>query len=174
MPLVEKIAPSVPSLKKIIVLTDAAHMPESALPNIIAYEEGWPRPTAISPGRASTKRRRPVRRHRAQRATPRACSTATARPRVLHAMIACMPDAMGIPSRDVILPVVPMFHANAWGLGQSGADDRRQDGYARRQDGRRSDLRAARHRKGELRPPSPSSARCCCSIWKTPARRCRI
>jgi fatty-acyl-CoA synthase len=34
-------------------------------------------------------------------------------------MIACMPDAMGISSRDVILPVVPMFHANAWGLGQS-------------------------------------------------------
>jgi fatty-acyl-CoA synthase len=39
---------------------------------------------------------------------------------VLHAMIACMPDAMGISSKDVILPVVPMFHANAWGLAQSG------------------------------------------------------
>jgi fatty-acyl-CoA synthase len=41
------------------------------------------------------------------------------RSNVLHAMIAAMPDAMGISARDVILPVVPMFHANAWGLGQS-------------------------------------------------------
>ena len=41
------------------------------------------------------------------------------RSNVLHAMIACMPDAMGISSRDVILPVVPMFHANAWGLAQA-------------------------------------------------------
>jgi fatty-acyl-CoA synthase len=30
-----------------------------------------------------------------------------------------MPDAMGISSRDVVMPVVPMFHANAWGLAQA-------------------------------------------------------
>jgi acyl-CoA synthetase (AMP-forming)/AMP-acid ligase II len=41
------------------------------------------------------------------------------RSNVLHAMIAAMSDAMGISAKDVILPVVPMFHANAWGLGQS-------------------------------------------------------
>ena len=41
------------------------------------------------------------------------------RSNVLHAMIAAMPDAMGISSRETILPVVPMFHANAWGLAQS-------------------------------------------------------
>jgi fatty-acyl-CoA synthase len=38
------------------------------------------------------------------------------RSNVLHAMMAAMPDAMGIGANDVILPVVPMFHANAWGL----------------------------------------------------------
>ena len=38
------------------------------------------------------------------------------RSNVLHAMMAAMPDAMGLSSRDTILPVVPMFHANAWGL----------------------------------------------------------
>ncbi|TGT90643.1 AMP-binding protein, partial [Mesorhizobium sp. M5C.F.Ca.ET.164.01.1.1] len=37
-----------------------------------------------------------------------------------HAMTAAMPDAMGGSSRDIVLPVVPMYHANAWGLGQSG------------------------------------------------------
>ncbi len=39
MPLVEKIAPAVKSLKKVIVLTDKAHMPETALPNVVAYED---------------------------------------------------------------------------------------------------------------------------------------
>src|ERR1700694_2575080 len=38
------------------------------------------------------------------------------RSNVLHSMIAATPDAMGISSRDVVLPVVPMFHANCWGL----------------------------------------------------------
>ncbi|MGH6675606.1 MAG: AMP-binding protein, partial [Xanthobacteraceae bacterium] len=35
---------------------------------------------------------------------------------VLHSMMAAPADAMGISSRDVIMPVVPMFHANCWGL----------------------------------------------------------
>jgi fatty-acyl-CoA synthase len=35
---------------------------------------------------------------------------------VLHSMAAALPDAMNISSRDTVLPVVPMFHANAWGI----------------------------------------------------------
>ena len=35
---------------------------------------------------------------------------------VLHSLIAALPDAISISSRDTILPVVPMFHVNAWGL----------------------------------------------------------
>jgi len=35
---------------------------------------------------------------------------------VLHSMTAALPDQLGVSSRDVVLPVVPMFHANAWGL----------------------------------------------------------
>ncbi|HLY50409.1 MAG TPA: long-chain fatty acid--CoA ligase [Solirubrobacteraceae bacterium] len=35
---------------------------------------------------------------------------------VLHSLMAALPDAQSISSRDTILPVVPMFHANAWGL----------------------------------------------------------
>jgi fatty-acyl-CoA synthase len=38
------------------------------------------------------------------------------RSNVLHSMIAALPDSMGVASTDVILPVVPMFHANCWGL----------------------------------------------------------
>jgi fatty-acyl-CoA synthase len=35
---------------------------------------------------------------------------------VLHSLVITLPDCFGISSRDVILPVVPMFHVNAWGL----------------------------------------------------------
>jgi fatty-acyl-CoA synthase len=35
---------------------------------------------------------------------------------VLHTLVAALPDALNLSARDVILPVVPMFHVNAWGL----------------------------------------------------------
>ncbi|MGH9054948.1 MAG: AMP-binding protein, partial [Acidimicrobiales bacterium] len=39
---------------------------------------------------------------------------------VLHSIVACLADTVGVSESDVILPVVPMFHANAWGLCQAG------------------------------------------------------
>ncbi len=41
------------------------------------------------------------------------------RSQVLHGLMCMTADALGISERDTILPVVPMFHANAWGLGHS-------------------------------------------------------
>jgi fatty-acyl-CoA synthase len=35
---------------------------------------------------------------------------------VLHAQMVCMAETLGLTSRDAVLPVVPMFHANAWGM----------------------------------------------------------
>jgi len=35
---------------------------------------------------------------------------------VLHALVAAQPDALNLSSRDVVMPVVPMFHVNAWGV----------------------------------------------------------
>ncbi len=43
----------------------------------------------------------------------------THRSTVLHAMACCMAEAQAVSSRETILPVVPMFHANAWGLAHS-------------------------------------------------------
>ena len=40
---------------------------------------------------------------------------------VLHAMASALPDVLDVSARDVILPVVPMFHVNAWGLPYSAA-----------------------------------------------------
>jgi fatty-acyl-CoA synthase len=44
----------------------------------------------------------------------------THRSTVLHSLGAMLADTLGVSESDVILPVVPMFHANAWGLGQAG------------------------------------------------------
>lgn len=119
LPLIAKVAPSVPSLKRIIVLTDKAHMPDDAPEGAIAYEE-W---LAEADGDFEW-------REFEENTAAGMCYTSgtTGNPKgvlyshrsnVLHAMIATQPDAMGISSNDVILPVVPMFHANAWGLAQS-------------------------------------------------------
>jgi len=35
---------------------------------------------------------------------------------VLHTLAAALPDALGLSQRDVVCPVVPMFHVNAWGI----------------------------------------------------------
>ena len=40
---------------------------------------------------------------------------------VLHSLVFALPNALGISSRDVILPVVPMFHVNGWGLPYTSA-----------------------------------------------------
>ncbi len=119
VPLIEKLAPAVKSLKKVIVLTDAAHMPQTSLANAVPYEE-W---LADADGDFAWK-------SFDENTAAGMCYTSgttgdpkgvlySHRSNVIHAMMAAMPDAMGISSRDVILPVVPMFHANAWGLGQS-------------------------------------------------------
>jgi fatty-acyl-CoA synthase len=40
---------------------------------------------------------------------------------VLHSLVAALPDVLGVSGRDTVLPVVPMFHANAWGLPYAAA-----------------------------------------------------
>ncbi len=42
--------------------------------------------------------------------------TYTHRSQYLHALTVCLADALAISERDIVLPVVPFFHANAWGL----------------------------------------------------------
>ncbi|MCD1641738.1 fatty-acid--CoA ligase [Aurantimonas coralicida] len=116
MPILEAIAPNVPSLEKIVVLTDAAHMPETRLANVVAYED-W---LAEADGDFAWK-------EFDENTAAGMCYTSgtTGNPKgvlyshrsnLLHSMIAQQPDAMGLSSRDRVLPIVPLFHANGWGL----------------------------------------------------------
>jgi fatty-acyl-CoA synthase len=119
LPIVKKIAPQVKSLRRIIVLTDAAHMPADAPAGAVAYED-W------LAGASGDFRWLEMEENEACGMCYTSGTTGdpkgvvySHRSNVLHAMMAALPDAMGISSRDVVLPVVPMFHANAWGLAQS-------------------------------------------------------
>jgi fatty-acyl-CoA synthase len=114
LPLIEKIAPSVPSLRKIIVLTDRDHMPDTALANVACYEE-W----------LAESDRDFTWRSFDERTAAGMCYTSgtTGNPKgvvyshrsnVLHAMTTLFPDVNGISCGDTVMPVVPFFHANAW------------------------------------------------------------
>ncbi len=117
LPLVEKLAPACPSVTTWIALTDRAHMPASSpLRNLLCYEDlveaesdefDWPdfdENTAAALCYTSGTTGNPKGALFSHRST------------VLHAMACCMPDAKGYSAQSVILPIVPMFHVNAWGI----------------------------------------------------------
>ena len=116
LPLLEKIADKLPTIERYIVFTDAAHMPATPLRNAIAYEE-W---LAEADGDFAWK-------DFDENTAAGMCYTSgtTGNPKgvvyshrsnVLHTMLSLQPDAIGLSSRDTVLPIVPMFHANSWGL----------------------------------------------------------
>jgi fatty-acyl-CoA synthase len=116
VPILEKLADKLPTLKKYIVLTDKAHMPQTALPNAVAYEE-W-----IAEADGNFKW---VEVDENDAAGMCYTSGTTGNPKgvvyshrsnTLHALAAAVPDVLGLSGRDVVLPVVPLFHANSWSL----------------------------------------------------------
>ena len=117
LPVVEAIAPKCPGVQAWIAMVDAdRHPANSAIPNLLNYE------TLLAEG--SSDWRWPELDERSAVALCYTSGT-TGNPKgalyshrstVLHAYGAALPDAMAASARDVILPVVPMFHVNAWGL----------------------------------------------------------
>jgi len=116
VPLLEKLLPQIPNVEGFVVMTDAAHMPETQLPKAICYEEllgaessdyDWPdfdERTASALCYTSGTTGDPKGVLYDHRST------------VLHAYAGVAPDVMNLSSNDTILPVVPLFHVNAWGV----------------------------------------------------------
>ena len=119
IPLLEQVAPQLKSLKKIVVLTDREHMPKSPLPEAIpflCYEAlveaesevfEWPEideTSAASLCYTSGTTGNPKGVLYSHRST------------VLHAWASISKDALDIGNNNTLLPVVPMFHVNAWGV----------------------------------------------------------
>jgi len=117
LPLVEAVAARLASVRHFLLMVDRAHMPaRSAIPGLICYEDlidaqddhfEWP---AFDENAASSL-----------------CYTSgiigyskgvlySHRSTMLHTFASALPDTLNLSGRDVILPVVPMFHVNAWGL----------------------------------------------------------
>jgi fatty-acyl-CoA synthase len=116
VPVLEQIAAKMPSVERYVVLTDKAHMPETKLKNAIAYEE-W---IAECDGDFKWKTFD-------ENTAAAMCYTSgttgdpkgvlySHRSNVIHSLMANSRDALGTSASDTMLPVVPLFHANSWGI----------------------------------------------------------
>lgn len=116
VPLLEKLLPQIKGVEGFVIMTDEAHMPDTSLPNAVCYE------TLIAAESADY-----TWPELDERSASALCYTSgtTGDPKgvlydhrstVLHAYAAPAPDIMDLSSRDCVLPVVPLFHVNAWGI----------------------------------------------------------
>ena len=115
LPILEAIAPKIPSLRRIVVLTDAAHLPETTLA-VVPYEE-WLAEADDDFRWAEVDENDAAGMCYTSGTTGAPKGVVYShRSNLLHSMFALTGDAMGIASRDRVMPVVPLFHANGWGL----------------------------------------------------------
>jgi fatty-acyl-CoA synthase len=122
LPIVKAIHAKCPTVKQWVALCDADKLPtDSGIPNLVSYEAlltaqpsgyTWPQfdeNVASSMCYTSGTTGNPKAALYSHRST------------LLHAYAAALPDVMCLSARDSILPVVPMFHVNAWGIPYSAA-----------------------------------------------------
>ncbi len=114
LPVVDKIRAQLPHVEALVVLTDAEHMPAAS--NALCYE------TFIA-GQPDTFHWPDLDEQSACNLCYTSGTTGdpkgvlySHRSQVLHSLFSSSVDALALSARDVIMPVVPMFHVNAWGL----------------------------------------------------------
>ena len=116
VPILEAIQANIPTIQKFVILTDPTHMPVTTLKNAICYEE-W---LQSADGDFSW-----VKGDENAAAGMAYTSGTTGNPKgvvyshrsnVLHALAVNGGDYLGLTSRDTVMPVVPLFHANGWSI----------------------------------------------------------
>ena len=122
LPIVQAVHARCTTVKQFVALCDADKLPaDSGIPGLISYEAWiggqsaqytWPQfdeNSASSMCYTSGTTGNPKAALYSHRST------------TLHAYAAALPDVMNLSARDSVLPVVPMFHVNAWGIPYSAA-----------------------------------------------------
>ena len=121
VPLVEAIWPGLKGVEGVVVMAPAERMPDTKLPRVLCYDTlvgehddayDWPvfdEHTAAALCYTSGTTGQPKGVLYSHRST------------VLHAFGISLPGVLPLVPDDVFLPVVPMFHANAWGTAYSTA-----------------------------------------------------
>lgn len=121
LPLVKALRPALKTVQQLVLLSDKAHAPADFGEPLLTYEE------LIAPhGEDFTWPALP------ENLAASLCYTSgtTGHPKgvlyshrstVLHALATCAADSLGLSSRDSVLLIVPMFHANGWGVPYAGA-----------------------------------------------------
>ncbi len=122
LPIIQAVHGACPTVKRWVALCEADALPADAgIPNLVSYEAwiggqsdtyAWPEfdeNSASSMCYTSGTTGHPKAALYSHRST------------VLHAYAAALPDVMNLSARDAVLPVVPMFHVNAWGIPYSAA-----------------------------------------------------
>jgi len=120
VPLLEKIADKLPTIERYVILTDAAHMPKTTLKNAVAYEDWIGEVDGDFEWREFDENTAAGMCYTSGTTGHPKGVLYSHRSNTLHSMMAATPDAMAASSRDTIMPVVPMFHANCWGLALTG------------------------------------------------------
>ena len=116
VPLLEKLADKLPTIERYIIMTDAVNMPATSLKGAICYEEWLKTADGDFQWLAMD-----------ENAASGMCYTSgtTGNPKgvvyshrsnLLHAMGVASGNVFGLSSRETVLPIVPLFHANSWSL----------------------------------------------------------
>ncbi|GAC1528692.1 MAG: 3-(methylthio)propionyl-CoA ligase [Ramlibacter sp.] len=122
LPLVQAIHVKCPTIRQYVLLCDAGKVPAgTGIPNLVAYED-WigGQPTAYDWPSFDENSASSMCYTSGTTGNPKA-ALYSHRSTLLHAYAAALPDVMCLSARDSVLPVVPMFHVNAWGIPYSAA-----------------------------------------------------
>ena len=122
LPLVQAIHAKCPTIRQYVLLCDSGKVPaNTGIPNLVAYED-WigAQPTDYQWPSFDENSASSMCYTSGTTGNPKA-ALYSHRSTLLHAYAAALPDVMGLSARDSVLPVVPMFHVNAWGIPYSAA-----------------------------------------------------